>query len=319
MTQSIVEYLREQAVNDCLAIKTVDKCWPTWQQKIHSLTPSKSAQEFLDLGDHLAAVFATTGEGGRTQDALSGGGSAWESLVCWYLNLCLVGTRTVVMKPKKNLLPDAIFAAMSVSYGGKQTNTEADLIAITFPDHLSFMTDDPREVKIMSKKGDGIENLSKNGQLNYKAIMNTLLEDKCGETEILIIQCKTNWNDNAQIPMLWGMLYEIFRINPLNKIGNITIGKPELNPSSFLSFKYAFITVPTQKVAIKPDSMAVNRVNSLSGGNYWGRLTQLKVAKSVKEIFLSVFSSSVASEKLLLDNLEDFILHRSSRYAFFKC
>lgn len=28
-----------------------------------------------------------------------------------------------------------------------------------------------------------------------------------GNLEAHIIQCKTNWNDNAQIPMLWNMVY----------------------------------------------------------------------------------------------------------------
>ena len=27
--------------------------------------------------------------------------------------------------------------------------------------------------------------------------------------EINVIQCKTNWNDNAQIPMLWDMIYKV--------------------------------------------------------------------------------------------------------------
>ena len=62
--------------------------------------------------------------------------------------------------------------------------------------------------------------------------------------EIGIIQCKTNWNDNAQVPMLWDMIYSAggFRGR------NITIGRNGYNIQNAQSFTYSFVTVPSINV-----------------------------------------------------------------------
>ena len=93
----------------------------------------------INLGDHLAEIFKTTSQGTRTQADVSGGGKLWEAIVCWYLNLCLIGTRTVVIKHKKDLIPEPIKEAISVKYGNFISNTKADLIAITFPNKEEYL------------------------------------------------------------------------------------------------------------------------------------------------------------------------------------
>src|SRR5690606_33300354 len=61
------------------------------------------------------------------------GGHAWEGLVCWYLNLCLVGTRAVVIKNPIQW-PTPVRDALTVTYGNVRTNKESDLLGIVFPD-----------------------------------------------------------------------------------------------------------------------------------------------------------------------------------------
>jgi hypothetical protein len=104
--------------------------------------------------------------------------------------------------------------------------------------------------------------------------------------EVGIIQCKTNWNDNAQIPMLWEIVYSSTGFR--NK--NITIGKNGFKITDFKKFFYAFATVPSGKTNYKASGLPVQRVYNLSGGNYWGKASQSGIAHSLKEIYNKNFS-----------------------------
>lgn len=119
-------------------------------------------------------------------------------------------------------------------------------------------------------------------------LTNHLAERDFNQFEIGIIQCKTNWNDNAQIPMLWDMIYSAggFRGR------NITIGRRGYNIQNAQNFSYSFVTVPSnQNTIYNPNGVAVKRVTNLSGGNYWGNPSVQNVAKSLKEIFTNNFQS----------------------------
>src|ERR1043166_5606513 len=108
MENSIPEVLREASVRSLFQTPTFKKCWQTWQPEIRRLLGANYTEnELVDLGDHLSEVFKTTGETGRGQGDLSAGGTAWESLVCWYINLCTVGSRVVAVK-KMSLVPAPI-------------------------------------------------------------------------------------------------------------------------------------------------------------------------------------------------------------------
>ena len=41
------------------------------------------------------------------------------------------------------------------------------------------------------------------------------------------LQCKTNWNDNAQVPMLWDIIY-----SSNEKLNNISVGINGVSPHS---------------------------------------------------------------------------------------
>lgn len=318
MCQNIVEKLREESIKSLFDAKGFAHAWPIWKGKIDTLVPGRSATQFFDLGDHLKEIFYTTNmskvrtDGTRSQSEVSGGGANWEALVCWYLNLCCIGRRSVVIKHSKKLVPDPISNAITVNYGTFISNTESDLIAITFPDKPEYNMD---KEKIVINDEDGktikIKSLGKM-KYNLKEVLNALVARDFSEIEIHIIQCKTNWNDNAQIPMLWDMIYSADNFKT-----NITIGREGYSINNARLFTYAFATVPTVKIDnFKRASVSVLRVSNLSGGNYWGMKSVSGVASSMKEMLSRNLSSGADSNHKTTLKKELFKL--SSDYNYFQ-
>ena len=318
MNQNIIEKLREESVRNLFNTKGMIAAWPTWKAKIDSLIPNRSANQIFDLGDYLKEIFYTTNmskvrtDGTRSQSEVSGGGANWEGLVCWYLNLCCVGRRSVVIKHNKNLIPNPISDAITVNYGTFISNTESDLIAITFPDKPEYNMD---KEKILINDEDGNQvKIKHRGKMNYnlKEVLNALVARDFTEIEIHIIQCKTNWNDNAQIPMLWDMIYSADNFKT-----NITIGREGYSINNARLFTYAFATVPTVKIdKFKRNSVAVLRVSNLSGGNYWGIKSISGVASSMKEMLSRNLSSGANCNHKT--TLKSEIPKLSSVYDYFK-
>ena len=177
----------------------------------------------------------------------------------------MTNSRAVVVKQRKSLIPIAIASAMTVTYKNVPTNTESDLSGIIFPNDDEILSMDYNFV-----------------------VLNRIISDRIREFSLHNIQCKTNWNDNAQIPMLWDMIYQFSGV----KSRSVHIGSGGFDLKDLADFSYSFVTVPSQSKPIKPNSMAVRRVESLSGGNYWGRPSQSGVAASVSEIFKRVFGAA---------------------------
>lgn len=283
---NIVEYTRQRAINNIFEMSSFNNAWLIWKHEIDSLIgPSPTPEKILALGDHLSDIFKKTGSSGRGQSTLSSGGAAWEGLVCWYLNLCLIGTRSVVIKQNKQLIPSPLQDAFTVMYGGAHpSNTESDLVGITFPDKPDYTN----KYTMISMCNNLALNIRNNQITNYKEVINCLCDKDFSDFESYIIQCKTNWNDNAQIPMLWDMIYAS---EGFLKGRNITVGRNNYNISSLKRFSYSFVTVPTNNDPFKSSSMSVKRVSSLSGGNYWGKPTEKGIASSLREFFVNCSNS----------------------------
>lgn len=279
MSQNIIEYLREEVINQVLNTPCVKKVWPTWNTKINSLLPGLTERQIYDLGDSLRDIFYST-KAPRNQGGVSTGGTCWESLVCWYLNLCLIGRRTVVIKHNKKTLPPCVADAMTVNYGTFPSNTESDLIAITFPNKNDY-TIDKESLVVCDSDGNTIPtHKTKRSKYNMLEILDSLCARDFNNIEIHIIQCKTNWNDNAQIPMLWDAIYSATTFR-----SGVTVGRSGYSITDAARFSYSFATVPTVKPSkFKKDSIPVLRVRSLSGGNYWGMKSATSIADSLKEI-----------------------------------
>lgn len=312
MTENIVEYLRRVAVLELFNMKTFSDSWLVWKDQIKSNINHLNATNIIDLGDKLGDVFRMTGVPGRSQSTVSGAGNSWEALVCWYLNLGLIGSRTVVVKQKKALIPDPISQALIVSYGTFPSGTESDLIAITFPDKENYKNN-KLDISVRGSDGNIIPTVKgRNNNFNYKEIVDVLLERDFSDCEIGVIQCKTNWNDNAQIPMLWDMIYSSSGF----KRHSISIGTSSFSINHVRNFTYSFVTVPTvNRDNFKESSTSVKRVQNISGGNYWGYPSKPSVAHSLKDMFGRNFSN--ASSISLIQRLNSELENIDSIYSYF--
>ena len=289
---NICEYIREESVKSLFNMSTFNSCWDVWRTDIESKLDISDPSTIFNLGDELSNIFKSTSNGGRqgsssgedTQGLLSAGGACWEGLICWYLNLCLIGTRTVVIKHSKKLIPTPVAHAITVSYDNFKSTTESDLVAITFPNEPMFTCN---LEQLDNYLPTNISVFKRGGSFNYNKVIDKLTELHFNKLNMCVIQCKTNWNDNAQIPMLWDMIYSG---NSFSR--GITVGNEgySIKPSTF---SYAFVTVPTNNTQYKPSSTSVKRVRNLSGGNYWGKETVNDVAKSIKEIITCNFANGI--------------------------
>ena len=272
-----IETLRSRAVSEVLKTKTMTHVWPTWQPLIQSSLNSNSitTRGIQDLGNDIYNIFYSTApppkQEARPQDLLSGAGVAWESFVCWYLNLCLLGSNTVIVKNKPDT-PQPISDCITVMYGSNPSNTESDLTAITFPD-------DPE-----------LKNIYSGSKVGLKRLLNSRVTEKFSETSLTVIQCKTNWNDNAQEPMLWDIIYSAGS----GRLGAASVGRGGFAPSSLKYFSYAFVTVPTVNPSkFKHTAVPVLRVRALSGGNYWGRPAKSGIAMNIFDMLDKNFQESL--------------------------
>jgi len=262
-----IEDHRELAISRLFDMTSFSDAWKIWQPELLKRTNNfSSAYQVLKLGSQLSEVFLTTGEAGRGQGTVSSAGAAWEGLVCWYLNTVLSGTNAIAIKQAQLLVPAPISDALTVNYGTFQANTESDILVLVFPHGFTFPDDVKKEQQQFADDA----------------------RSKIGDIEAHIVQCKTNWNDNAQIPMLWDMVYKSKGF----KESGLTIGRNGVDKDDLADFSYAFVTVPTQKKEKSPKSSAVSvsRVRHLSGGNYWGKPTESGVAFGLDEYFKRKFS-----------------------------
>lgn len=287
MVDNICEYLRKLSVESCFELSAFRNGWSTWKTEIQNiLGVSYNELDIINLGDHLSTIFATTGNAGRSQSEVSGGGYGWEGLICWYLNLNMIGSRAVAIR-KISDLPDSLRDSISVNYGNFRSNTESDITIVVFPNNNEFVS--VRSSLEISNRDGQIIPLTIREKYNIKVILKRLGEIYFDDFEIGIIQCKTNWNDNAQIPMLWSMIYEADSFSN----NSISVGRNGYTISDLRRFSYSFCTVPTNNLDnYTQNSTSVNRVRNLSGGNYWGNPSSNGIASSIKEIFNNNFRNA---------------------------
>tara|TARA_Y100000768_G_scaffold385723_1_gene372464 strand:- start:591 stop:1490 length:900 start_codon:yes stop_codon:yes gene_type:complete len=229
------------------------------------LGPKPTAKEVKELGESLRDIMKSLGGGGRGQGSVSAAGTAFESIVSWYLNLLFWGTPIVVGR-RHQTLPKVFDDITTVMIDGKKSNTETDLVAFYIPDAHEF-----------------------NGN---ESELNDHLISKIKDVDLSIIQTKTTWNENSQIPMLWDMIYNVREF----RARNITIGTNGFSPHSLNVLKYAFVTMPSQKNLdkFKSSSISVKRVKTLSGGNYWCCPTKDDVVSSIHEFPIHNFPQQIA-------------------------
>ena len=178
-----VEQLRDKVITDLFKTSTFSTAWEAWLPKIVvTLGADFKSANVLKLGETLSEVFKSTADG-RDQSQVSGGGAAWEALVCWYLNLCLIGSKTVIVKSKKENIPNCVRESISVIYNGNfKSNTESDLLAITFPENDELNSKFSSHKVLIAKLNEVIESSFKETELtiiNVKRIGTTMLKFRC--------------------------------------------------------------------------------------------------------------------------------------------
>lgn len=282
MARNIIEKIREDVISDVFRNDSFNSCWTVWKPiiigKCNNISDAKS---ILDIGDSLRDIFKSTspidGRGG--QSGVSAAGNLWESIIVWYMNLCFVGSRAVVIR-KSSRLPKPIRDALTVYYDNLACSAEPDLTVIVFPTKDEF-TGNPDQFLTSRAKNIDNDKLS-NDVAKYFELF-----------QIGVIQCKSNWNENSQIPMLWDIVYNSGGI----PAQNIMVGTETFNLKDLRRFTYSFVTMPSNQLdGYSPTRVEISRVRNLSGGNYWGVPTKNGVAKSVKEIFRlfdHAFSTSI--------------------------
>lgn len=281
MVNNLVNVMRKLSISKDFELKTVRESFPIWKAEMLRMMKDKiTVDSLVDLGDHLAEVFKSTSTPGRGQGTVSGGGTAWEALLCWYCNIRLLGTRTVVMRWRKQMVPAPIFDALTVMYGSFASSSESDLIAITFPKKDEYLKPDESILK-----PDGF-NIS---ERKLKDRLDNLAGTHYNDYEVGVIQCKTNWNDSAQVPMLWDLIYRVKDF----KDQNIHVGSNSRSIDALKKFTYAFVTVPTSRGPYSINQVRVQRVSKLTGGNYWGKPTESGIASSVKDIIQNNFCGGI--------------------------
>lgn len=317
MAQNIIEYARQLSIEQLFKINSFSSFWPAWDNEIrtHYLSSPPTQRQIYDLGDHLRDLFKTTGQSGRDQGEVSVGGTCWEALVCWYLNLCLIGRRTFVIKHHRELIPTSVAMSVTVNYGNFPSNTESDLIAITFPDKPEYSMD-KNTIQVSDEDNNPVV-INPSRRYPFMKVLNALTERDFSEIEIHIIQCKTNWNDNSQIPMLWDAVY-----SASNFRNGITVGSNGYSIHDCHRFTYSFVTVPSNQLVkdgkeqYSSTSTCVLRVKNLSGGNYWGVPSKNDVASSIKELLQRNLKSGHTLG--LLNTIQNALPDLATDYSYFQ-
>lgn len=250
---------RLKILKQACSIKSFRDSWPYYKSILDGLLGANpDGQSVFDLGSHLSSIFRGHGvKRSSGQGALSTSGAAWEVLAVWYLNFVFWNTSVLATRSNAQFVPQKIRDSISVSISNQKTNTESDVLVYSVPQELTI---EPTLSEI-----------------------DELVAKRISEVELAVIQLKTNWNDNAQIPMLWDIVY-----NSYNKLGSpiphVQVGNNGVTPSSFQKFSYSFLTVPTTKLP-NPNSVSVSRVRNISGGNFWGMAARDGVAMPFSEFF----------------------------------
>lgn len=285
-----------------------------------------TSEKIFGLGDHLREIMFSSYEKienptlSETQSMKSTSGVLWESLLVWYCNLCLIGTRSVVMRKNKSIVPSQFLDAITADYGIEKDDSEADLIVITFPNKKEFTDKIPNS---FSNEGEDktftiTNNKGEISPTQFFLYLNKLTNIFFEQFELGIISCKTPWNDFAVIPQYWDLVYSLHLEHPdALKSKGFSMGINGYKIDDLKNFFYAFVTLPSQDPNIlKSNGMPIVRLRKLSGGNYWGLPSKSDVAESMKYFFEKNLQDSINGN--VIECIDKNISKISTDYKYFK-
>lgn len=124
---NLIEKYRKEIFKYLFEINSFSQSWSSsWKSQILNIFQNKNISEdsLIKLGENLRNIFLSTSSGSRNQSEVSTAGTGWESLLAWYLNLGLIGTRTIVIKSKKEFNFEYIQKTIDVNCGGFISNSD---------------------------------------------------------------------------------------------------------------------------------------------------------------------------------------------------
>lgn len=256
-----LEEFRLKIIQDLHDIASWRNPYPEIKRRLNEfLGPNPSGSRIFEIGSNLSQIISNpdirrgNAAGNEGQGQLAAAGKLWEAAHVWYLNLVFSGTSVIAVMNKKKFLPRRIKDAITVTVNASSCNSESDIVVFNVP-----------ETQTISPNIESINNK---------------IYNNANVVDLTILQTKTNWNDNSQIPLLWDMIY--------GGAGSerVRLGCEGIAPNAFRSFRYAFSTLPSgRKDDYTSDAIKVRRVIHLSGGNYWGKPTRNRVASAISEFF----------------------------------
>lgn len=235
-----------------------------------------SSEDVIGIGDHLRSFFK--GQANDDDNALLDKyqrntmvgtvGDGWQSLISYYLNLGYLGSHAIALT--RSFVPKTVKDILSVSYTDGSVNADIDIALISNP-----------QISREASSGNFATDVKR---------FDEIIKNSLSETSLIVIQSKTNWNENAQIPMLWDLLYS--QVREGSPSTNYRIGADYATLQDLSYFGYSFMTVPTNDRAVKiePNRVEARRVRHLSMGAYWGMKSKQGVIKSIKCFFADAHS-----------------------------
>lgn len=274
---NLIEKIREQQMEKILSLKSVKKGWVLREKFLTTKMDDFTKKKMISLSDYLGECFRITAPAPTpTSSSIiptssravsnilnSGSGDIWESIVTWYLNICLYGTNAVAVRGGE-FCPKPIKDSISILHDSSVLHSEPDVMIISSKE-LNDLEEDKSWAKSLKK-------------------INEVVEKEFKKVCVINIQVKTNWNENAQYGMLWNMLYKQARDKHFAPNG-FRIGINTFTISNLAHFGFAWMTVPTNKTVYTPSRLEVLRVKGLMSKNYWGKPTKANVAFSLSGIF----------------------------------
>ena len=255
-------------------VPTFNDNWGHCKSEIEEILDG--SEDLLKIGQNLSNIFRSI-PSNRSQSGVAQAGAMWECLVSWYLSLIFWNTNVLSVKWKQAFIPKLIVDALTVTIRNISTTSEADLVTYAVP-------------------------LTSDHEINNLEGINNAIDNEIGsnrtQLSLNVMQLKVNWNEGAQIPMLWDFVYNSQDVN----IPYVQVGVNGYNPNVFDNFTYSFTTVPTKGNGnldnYKIDGVNTQRVANLTGGNYWGYETKSGVSSNINEYFMKNFRNSFNGESL---------------------
>jgi hypothetical protein len=188
----LIEQLRGEVVRT--SISRLGSSWPARRSILlcgirRKKTPTR--REILEIGDNLSAAFRLQKlQNVRNQAAVSSAGTAWVDLVAIYLNIVLAGTNAIALP--RRFVPKCLNAALKVTYRGNAAALESDIdLMVVYGPEAHPLPPPPRRRPKLADQ------------------FSSYCEEHYANLSVTLFQLKTNWNDTAQVPMLWNMIYNI--------------------------------------------------------------------------------------------------------------